>query len=321
MCARIPPTLTPIIAHDNTHGIPDFTRSIQKPMWTKFKHIDRLLRGDATDASALRYGTVIVPARDLLLTILTLGLIYGVCMASYIMASGADSIVERVVATMLKVPALFLLTLFITFPSLYAFNALVGSRLTPASTWRLLISTLTVMMGVLASLGPIVAFFSVSTTSYPFMLLLNVAVFATAGILGSRFLMRTLERLHKQPKEQTESDDMENGRTEPITDTEERIEKSSDVLNDPIETLVARRLHRQGQPRLGPLDREKGDVRDPKLQTIFRIWVVVFGLVGSQLSWVMRPFVGDPAVPFEWFASRESSFFEAIWHAWIRLLH
>jgi len=287
-------------------------------MLTTLKHIDRLLRGEATDASALRYGTVIVPARELLLTILTLGLIYGLCMASYIMASGADSIVERVLATMLKVPMLFLLTLFITFPSLYAFNALVGSRLTIGSTWRLLVSTLAVMVGVLASLGPIVAFFSVSTTSYPFMLLLNVAIFATAGILGARFLMRTLERLNRQMSaEPTEPDD--NDDEMPIV-AEERIQESDDGMDEALRMLVARRAERLGQARLGPLDRED-DIRDPKLRTIFRIWIVVFGLVGSQLSWVMRPFIGDPLVPFEWFASRESSFFEAVWHAWIRLLH
>jgi hypothetical protein len=38
----------------------------------------------------------------------------------------------QIPASMLKVPALFLLTLIVTLPSLYVFNALVGSRLTMA---------------------------------------------------------------------------------------------------------------------------------------------------------------------------------------------
>src|SRR5207253_3538075 len=96
---------------------------------------------------------------------------------------------------MLKVPALFLLTLAVTFPSLYVFNALVGSRLRPVALGRLMAAALGVTLAVLASFGPIVAFFSVTTTSYPFILLLNVAVFAAAGLLGMGFLLQTLFRI------------------------------------------------------------------------------------------------------------------------------
>ena len=60
---------------------------------------------------------------------------------------------------------------------------------------RLLIASLAVNLAVLASLGPIVAFFSVSTTSYHFMVLFNVLVFTVAGLLGLVFLIQTLNRL------------------------------------------------------------------------------------------------------------------------------
>jgi hypothetical protein len=52
-----------------------------------------------------------------------------------------------------------------------------------------------VMLAILSSIGPIVAFFSISTTSYSFMVLLNVAVFGVAGILGLSFLLQTLHRI------------------------------------------------------------------------------------------------------------------------------
>jgi len=52
-----------------------------------------------------------------------------------------------------------------------------------------------VMLAVMASLGLIVVFFSISTTSYSFMILLNVAACSVAGILGLTFLLRTLHRL------------------------------------------------------------------------------------------------------------------------------
>ena len=104
--------------------------------------------------------------------------------------------VLQVVASMVKVPLLFYLTLLVTLPSLYVFNALVGSRLSLSTVIRLLVASLGVIVTVLASLGPIVAFFSVSTTSYPFMVLFNVVVFAVAGVLGLTFLLQTLQRLN-----------------------------------------------------------------------------------------------------------------------------
>jgi ABC-type sugar transport system substrate-binding protein len=87
------------------------------------------------------------------------------------------------------------LTLPVTFPSLYVFNALVGSRLSLRSVLRLLVAMLAVMLAVLSSLGPIVVFFAVSTESYPFMKILNVGMATVAGVLGLAFLLRTLHRL------------------------------------------------------------------------------------------------------------------------------
>ena len=43
--------------------------------------------------------------------------------------------------------------------------------------------------------------------------------------------------------------------------------------------------------------------------------MLVFGLVGAQMSWVLRPFIGAPGMPFEWLRPRESNFFEAVYYA------
>jgi hypothetical protein len=274
------------------------------------KQLDRLLRGDATHPSALRFGTVVVPVRQLSVVILLLGLIYGLCMASYAICNGADEIAQRVIATMLKVPTLFFLTLAITFPSLYIFNALVGSRLAADAVLQLLVSALGVMMAVLASMGPIVAFFSVSTTSYPFMLLFNVAVFTVAGLLGLRFLFLTLTRLSL----------VRNGAI---------LEDEGPTLEEEFDRLIEIDPQRAGdilpvmqvEKRRGALDRRKAEPATPKVRVIFRIWVVVFGLVGAQLSWVMRPFIGGTnGEHFAWIGPRESNFFEAVWKAFVRLM-
>ncbi|MBM3496671.1 MAG: hypothetical protein FJX72_20480, partial [Armatimonadetes bacterium] len=147
--------------------------------------LDRILRGDATRLTALRRGSIEVPVGGLAVVSVVLGMLYGLCAACFALFKPGGPSWMQVVASMVKVPMLFYLTLIVTFPSLYVFNALVGSRLTAQSVLRLLIAALAVMLAILASLGPIVAFFSVSSTSYAFMLLFNVAVCAVAGALGN----------------------------------------------------------------------------------------------------------------------------------------
>ena len=52
---------------------------------------------------------------------------------------------------------------------------------------------------------------------------------------------------------------------------------------------------------------------------VFQIWVIVFGLVGAQMGWVLRPFIGSPDLPFVWFRGRESSFFQGVLRAFLSL--
>ena len=98
--------------------------------------------------------------------IIVLGMVYGACMGTFALFRMMAPSGLQVLSSMIKVPLLFYLTLLVTLPSLYVFNALVGSRLTLLSVIRLLVASLGVMVTVLASLGTIVAFFSVCTTSY-----------------------------------------------------------------------------------------------------------------------------------------------------------
>ena len=274
-------------------------------MKAHFRQLDRILRGEATTESALRFGGLMIPLDKILLITLLLAAFSGLCMGTFALVNGNDALIGRMISTILKVPILFFLTLFITFPSLYAFNAIIGSRLEIGPLLRLLVAAIGVMITVLASLGPIVAFFSVSATSYPFMLLLNVAVFAVSGLLGFRFLHRTLERL--TPTSEVDSkQEMESRRSS----TDFADEYSTDQpAEEGVEWLEETVRPQTSIP--GPLDKESDEVH-PKVKVMFRIWVIVFGLVGAQMGWVLRPFVGNPDLPFQWFRDRESSFFEAV---------
>ncbi len=55
------------------------------------------------------------------------------------------------------------------------------------------------------------------------------------------------------------------------------------------------------------------------MKTVFRLWVIVFALVGAQMGWVLRPFVGNPNSPFTWFRPRASNFFQAVFQTFVSL--
>jgi hypothetical protein len=262
------------------------------------KDLDRLLRGDATRLNELKKGQIEVSEGQLPWLIIGLGLIYGFCMGCFALSNKAfaDSALQ-VIACMAKVPVLFGSTLLVTFPSLYVFNTLVGSRLTLLSVWRLLLSTLVVMMAVLASLGPIVAFFSISTTKdgYSFILLLNVAVFGLAAFLGLKFLIHTLHRLtvvlyeSKAPQPQT---------------------PQVDAFGLPLPS----------QKEAGALERVDERAMGANVRQVFAVWVLVFCMVGAQMSWTLRPFVSNPDNPFILIAPRESNIYNAVFEAIIRVM-
>ena len=268
------------------------------------RELDRILRGDATRMSALRRGTIEIPVGGLCVVILWLGILYGVCMGCFALFKGGGPSWSQLLATAIKVPILFFLTLIITFPSLYVFNALVGSRLSLLSVLRLLIASMAVMLAVLASFGPIVAFFSVSTTSYPFMQLLNVVMFAVAGFLGLKFLLLTLHRL----------DIAQSGLDQPPSPPAPQVFAAPPEGAAPAPQADTPMPPAAPEPA-GALDRMEGRVFGSNVMTVFRFWVVVFGLVGAQMSWVMRPFIGSPGAPFQWFRPRTGNFFEAVLRA------
>jgi hypothetical protein len=248
--------------------------------------LDGILRGELTRVSSLRRGGIDIAPGRLSQIIVVLGMVYGICMGTFAVFRPRGASALQLVSSMVKVPLLFYLTLFITLPSLYVFNALVGSRLTLRTIIRLLVASLGVMVTVLASLGPIVAFFSVSTTSYPFMLLFNVVVFAVSGSLGLLFLLQTLHRLSTLDSQPPDP---------PGEVTSESVEPAGAL--DPVENRV-----------LGK-----------HVKRVFQIWVIVFGLVGAQMGWVLRPFIGNPDLEFVWFRGRESNFFQGVFRAFFSL--
>ena len=252
-----------------------------------FSTIDGLLRGEATHPDAIRDGRLQISLRDLATLVLILAGLSGLGIGSYslvrtLFGEGGTSGpgVLQAVSSAVKLPLLFFLTLFVTLPSLYVFNALIGSRLRIDSVIRLLMGMIVVTLAVLASLVPIILFFSMSTSNYLFIKLLTVVFAGIAGLLGLSFLMRTLSRL--------------NGAM-----------GSAAPDQGAMPAVVAE----TGPPPPPPLETPVTPKRPRTPYLIFSIWVIAFGLVGVQMSWLLRPFIGSPDNEFAWLRARESNFF------------
>ncbi len=264
--------------------------------------LDSLLRS-VTQGRRLRSEDSTEPANEssvfsipsMLCILVLLAMFYGMCMGSYSIfkplnlevAGHADRWLQ-VIASMNKVPLLYSLTILVTFPSLYVFSALVGTRLNFNSFIRLMITLLAINLAVLASLGPIVAFFSVSTINYRFMQIFNVAMFSIAGGLGLAWLLHIIRDLSGRVIE----------RAEPTTSTDQDTDQQEGIT--PPNNEQGANEHALNLTEMMPV------------KWIFRLWIVAFSLVGSQLGWVLRPFIGNPDIAFTWFRERESNFFLAV---------
>lgn len=247
-------------------------------MLRMLKELDQLLRGELTQSEALSGATGGLESRFSLRRFLPmavgLGAIYGFFMGWYAVALNWGDATNKgwsqLVAGMIKLPALFLLTLLVTFPSLYVFSALVGARLGFLAVVRLLVAAIVVNLAVAASLGTILGFFTLSTTSYPFIVVLNVVLLGIAGIAGLGFLLRALRKLQHAAS---------------LADRET-----------------------PGTPQVNPAD------------TIFYLWLIIYSLVGMQMGWLLRPFIGHPNAAFEWFRNREGNFFQGLFENIHRLV-
>jgi hypothetical protein len=57
-------------------------------------------------------------------------------------------------------------------------------------------------------------------------------------------------------------------------------------------------------------------MRDRLLQS----WLILYGLVGSQLGWTLRPFFGAPSEPFQLFRRIEGNFYAQVFRAVLTLM-
>lgn len=155
---------------------------------------DDLLRGRRTEAADMSEGFVRLDMRAVAAGTVLLSAGYGAAVGLF---GAFNQSLFQLAAAALKLPALFLVSGVVSFPALYVFTALAGARQGGLPMLRVVAAAAAVNAAVLASLGPIYAFFTLTTSSYPFMKLLNLAFLVLAGGVSLEFLRRTLNRMEE----------------------------------------------------------------------------------------------------------------------------
>src|SRR6478672_3242268 len=118
---------------------------------------------------------------------------------------GASHSWQQAISSFLKLPALYIITLIICFPTLYFFNILFGSRKTVGQHFAMLLTAVSVISILLLSFAPISLFFLISTNNYQFFKLLNVLVFGITGFIGIKFLYEGMYKMAQQDQEGLET--------------------------------------------------------------------------------------------------------------------
>lgn len=116
--------------------------------------------------------------------------------ALYGAVMGSSHSLWQTLSATVKLPILFLATLFICVPSLYFFSLLFGSNQSLRQSLAVILTAITVTSILLLSCAPITLFFLLTTSPtshYQFFKLLNVAIFAISGLMGVVFLYQGIK--------------------------------------------------------------------------------------------------------------------------------
>ncbi len=248
---------------------------------------------------------------------------YGACLGLFGLAGRDVADARFILSSAAKLPVLILGTTLVTFPSLYVFLTLLGVKLRLRQFLAAALAANTVLATVIASLGPIIGFFCLSTQSYAFIVLLSVLTCAIGGFLGLRVIVLAVRRsspphaISTRSVGQSSDQNREPPRgTSPDTASEVSHESPSPTEPPPAENQPP--LIPAGSPQ-DPTTTSKAVAHPVYLfsrrgdqRVILFVWILLFAFVGTQMAWILRPFIGDPSVEWELFRGKAGSFFDAV---------
>jgi len=253
-------------------------------------------------------------------------------LALYGAVLGASYGWQQILSSLIKLPLLFLATLAICLPTLYLFNLVFGARLSMVQAVALILVSITVTSVLTLAFAPVSLFFLVTAQSYAFYKLLNVTILLLTAVVGLRFLVAGMRALNDHQQRLATV-------TAPAVPAAVPVQPMPLPAGQPVAAagpaqptpvpagagpavlgttafpavatvngmpdrpaLPARLSAHPGQP-LGPAGQR------PASMGLLYIWIMLFGFVGTQLAWTLRPFFGDPGQPFGVFREIGGTFY------------
>ncbi|MBD2121259.1 actin-binding WH2 domain-containing protein [Trichocoleus sp. FACHB-262] len=207
---------------------------------------------------------------------------------------GAFASPLQVLASAIKLPALYLITLIICLPTLYFFNAFFGSKQSIGQNLALLLTAISITAVLLFSFAPVTLFFLITIRNYQFFILLNVIIFALTGFIGISYLYQIMR---------PESEQLETALSAPVADN---------VEGDFVVVDADQKLSKKSNKGLDSAAKTRTN--------ILRFWLGLYAFVGCQLAWTLRPFFGAPGQAFELFRPREGNFYLSVIQSLLEIL-
>jgi hypothetical protein len=262
----------------------------------------------------------IIGERDLPKLILRMLLCSVISLAAYGAVLGASNGWLQALVSTVKLPMLFLATLAICLPTLYLFNLVFGARLSVLQACALIMVAITVTAVLTFAFAPISLFFLITARSYAFFKLLNVAILTLTALIGLRFLTSGMRALNRHVAESMLSNQVVASAPASLPERELVSATVGGAGDAPTQLPTNGDAPTAGQNRKPHRSQDIGKAvasqpaagERPASMTLLYIWILLFGFVGTQLAWTLRPFFGSPGQPFELFRNIEGTFYSDI---------
>ncbi|MDR7273960.1 hypothetical protein [Catenuloplanes atrovinosus] len=235
--------------------------------------------------------------------------------ALYGVVLGASHSWVQAISSFVKLPLLFLATLAICLPTLYLFNLVFGARLSVMQAVTLIMVPITVTAVLTLAFAPISLFFLITSNSYSFFKLLNVAILVLTAVVGLRFLTAGMAAFNEhQVKLALVAAAIEREKREPAEVPAKEpalVGAANGASAGPAGDGLLPGGWEPSRPQARAVHELPAGQR-PASMTLLYIWIALFGFVGTQLAWTLRPFFGSPSEPFAVFRDVDGTFYADI---------
>ncbi|GIE32925.1 hypothetical protein Ait01nite_059700 [Actinoplanes italicus] len=240
-------------------------------------------------------------------------------LALYGAVLGFSNSALQAAASFVKLPLLFLATLAICLPTLYLFNLVFGAKLSVLQALTLIMVTITVTAVLTLAFAPISLFFLITAQSYAFFKLLNVAILMLTALVGLRFLTAGMRAINEHQEKAALAAAPAPAPVEapaPAPVPAQAVPNGDGAVAVAAPPAVHQWPVAHPHQRPAPAPRPEGSAS----MTLLYIWILLFGFVGTQLAWTLRPFFGSPGKDFQLFRSIGGTFYADVFETIGRLV-